>query len=307
VIFAVISIRRSYWLDPKNKVIVISGCDSGFGKLSVRQLSRKGCTILAGCYTKEGIQSLNSEKPSNVFPFHLDITKQESIDNATQIIKQHCQDKSLWALINNAGIAKAGIIDLSTMAAFRDTFEVNFFGHVAMTKALLPLLRKSKGRVINTASIMGRGVSFSGGAPYVASKRAIEAFNDCLRLELRPWGITVIVIEPGFMNTPIVTGSKQAQSEMMKNLTREQLLDYGDEYFKETEKAFDSLTKVTGNPQHVADAYVHAALSLYPKHRYLVGYDAWIIFSWLPLLPSWLQDLIVNLVPQPVPAVLKKK
>jgi len=305
VFIVVIWVRRLFYLSSVNKVVFISGCDSGFGKLAAIQLSRKGCTILAACLTKDGIQSLKAEKLANLIPIQLDITNSESINNAIKITNEYCEGKGLWALINNAGIASAGVFDLTDMKVYRDILEVNFFGHVEVTQGLLPLLKKSKGRIITTASILGRGFGLPGSGPYIASKRAIEAFNDCLRLELKPWGVSAIVIEPGFMNTPIVENSIQSHTELRRNISKEKLEEYGEVFFNEVDKGFKILPKLLGNPQLVCDAYIHAALAVYPKQRYLVGIDAWLIFSWLALIPSFMADL--PFVKQPLPAVLRKK
>jgi len=308
VLYIVITIRRSQLLPSSNKVVLISGCDSGFGKLSALQLSSKGCTVLAGCYTNEGIQSLNAEKRSNLIPFSLDITKQKSIDDAVKLVNKYCKDQGLWALINNAGIAHGAEVDLLPLQGMRDLLEVNFFGHVAMTQALLTFIKKSKGRIINTASVAGRGIAIPRLTSYVVSKRAIEGFNDCLRIELKPWGINVIVIEPGYMGTEIFANARLLHVEWRRNIPKEKIEEYGDVYFNELEsQAASRRTRKIGDPQLVSDAYTHAVLSSYPKQRYLVGTDAWLIFSWLPLVPSWLGDIIISyLSPMPVPLVLRK-
>jgi len=288
--------------------VLISGCDSGFGKLSALQLSRKGCTVLAGCYTQTGKQNLLSEKLPNLIPFDLDITDQDSINNAVKLTKKYCKEYPLWALINNAGIGALGLIDLIPVDTFRKVLEVNFFGHVSITPQLIPLLKKSKGRIINTASIMGRGVATPGACAYIVSKRALEAFNDCLRIELRPWEVSVSVIEPGYMNTDLFGSVIKSFEEMKRIIPKEKLEEYGEEYFKDVEKILENLPRFLGNPQKVSDAYEHAVLAQHPKQRYLVGNDAWLLYSWLALLPSWLADFITaTLGPQPLPAFLRKK
>jgi len=290
--------------------VFISGCDSGFGKLSALQLSRKGCTVLAGCYTQSGKQNLLSEKLPNLIPFDLDITNQDSINNAVKLTKKYCKEYPLWALINNAGIGSLGLIDLVPVDTFRTVLEVNFFGHVSITQQLIPLLKKSKGRIINTASIMGRGIASPGVCAYIVSKRALEAFNDCLRIELRPWEVRVSVIEPGYMNTDIIGSAAKNFEELKRNIPKEKFEEYGEEYFKDIEKILENLprSRMLGNPQKVSDAYVHAVLAIHPKQRYLVGNDAWLVYSWLALLPSWLADFItLKIQPQSLPAILRKK
>jgi len=276
--------------------VFISGCDSGFGKLSALQLSRRGCTVLAGCLTQPGIKNLLAEKLPNLIPFELDITSQESIENAVTLIKKHCADYPLWAIINNAGIAPLGLIDLITLEDFRKVLEVNFFGHVSITQKLIPLLKKSNGRVVNTSSVVGRGMAAVGLTAYIVSKRAVEAFNDCLRLELRPFEIGVSVVEPGFMNTDILTKSYQSSQQLKDTISKEKLEEY-QEYFNRVDRVFEKIPQLlVGNPQQVSDVYTHAVLAKYPKQRYLVGTDAWLLFSWLPLLPSWIADYIHTLM-----------
>lgn len=308
IVFIIIQYRRSLWLTPSpQKFIFISGCDSGFGNLAAKRLGRMGCTVLAGCLTKDAIKSLQAEKLP-IVPFEFDISKQESIDRAVEIINHHCKDHGLWAVINNAGIGRFGVIDLLDFDVFREVLEINFFGHVSITKALLPLLKKTKGRVINTASAIGRGVAGYGKTPYICSKRAMEAFNDCLRLELNPWGIKVIVIEPGYTNTNILPTAKNSWVELEKRLPKEKREEYGEVYFNDIKKWFGRVDpSQIGKPEPVVNAYVHAALAQHPKQRYMVGTDTWLIYSWLPLLPSWLSDEITKrLEAFPLPSFARK-
>jgi len=206
IVICIVMYRRSLYLPAdKNKIILVSGCDTGFGYLIALELSQKGCTVLAGCLTDPGVESLASLNRKNLFPFKLDITNQESVAYCKTFAEKHCGELGLWALINNAGIGAGGNIDMISLQSVRNVFEVNLFGHCAMTQALLPLVKKRKGRIINMVSMAGRDMGTYGAMSYFAVKRALNAFNDCLRLELHSRGILVIAIEPGFMKTNIIS------------------------------------------------------------------------------------------------------
>jgi len=292
----------------RSKVVLISGCDSGFGKLIALELSQRGCTVLAGCFTEIGIKSIQLEKRDNLIAFELDITDQQSIKKCKKLADHYCNNTGLWALINNAGIAKGGNIDMITLDSVREVFEVNFFGHVAMTQSLLSLIKQRKGRIINMASMAGRDFLVGNGTmSYAASKRAIEALNDCLRLELKPWKILVSVIEPGFMKTNMISPQNLSQivDEQKQTASQEVLEQYGENYFKDVKERATAISLGAGDPNEVTEAYLHAVLGKYPKQRYLVGREKWLLLL-LTNVPVWISDWIFALA-VPKPTYFRKK
>jgi len=280
--------RTVFKINPQNKVVLISGCDSGFGNGTALELSRLGFKVIAGCYTQSGFNSFEGVK--NVTAIHLDITSQNSISEAFEVVEKLCPN-GLWALINNAGIAEGLNLEFTSMEIYRKVMEVNFFGHVMMTKKFLPLIKKRKGRIVNMASIAGRTGSALVSA-YCASKHAMEGWSDSLRQDMSRFGIHVIVVEPGFMNTPIVQQVEHTLKRCILATPKETLEEYGGENFENSLKSsYSFLNNLSEDPKKVVDAYINACISAIPKSRYVVGIHSWIILIDC-YLPSWLRDRI---------------
>lgn len=181
-----------------SKVVVITGCDSGFGEMTAVRLSGLGYHVVAACLTSEGRDRIQTLVAKAVV---CDITKLKDVENLVQVTDDLCNSKqySLWALVNNAGIALSGPLDWISMDIYHKVMDVNFFGHVQVTKLMLPLLKRQKhSRIINLSSIAGFYCSANLSA-YGASKHAMEGFMKSIREELRPWGIYVSNVNPGFM------------------------------------------------------------------------------------------------------------
>ncbi|CAF1214507.1 unnamed protein product, partial [Adineta ricciae] len=186
-------------VDPKGKYVLISGCDTGFGNGLAIELDKQGYNVLAGVYSPDSVTTLTSQLSTKATVFQLDITKKESIESAYELVA--AKTKTLHALVNNAGVSTGGHVDWITTESMRRIMDINFFGHVDMTKTFLPLLIARRGsRVINICSIAGF-ISPPSGSAYCASKYALESFSDCLRREMFSWGLHVSIIEPGIMRT----------------------------------------------------------------------------------------------------------
>ena len=208
---------RSPNIDPNGKYVLISGCDSGFGHGLAIELDQQGFNVLAGIFVPDNITILKNTLSSKATVFHLDITKQEDIDAAFDLVKD--KTRVLHGLVNNAGISTSGYIDWMTMESMRKIMDVNFFGHVAMTKKFLPLLiAKPNSRVVNICSVAGFFTAPMKSA-YSASKYALESFSDCLRREMAPWGLYVSVIESGPMRTPIIEGHDLLMNKFWNRLS----------------------------------------------------------------------------------------
>ncbi|CAF5141022.1 unnamed protein product, partial [Rotaria sp. Silwood1] len=174
-------------INSKGKYVLISGCDTGFGHGLALELDKQGFNVLAGVYLPENVDSLKTKLSSKATVFRLDITKQQDINDAFELVKE--KTNVLHALVNNAGIGAGGFIDWITLESMHKIMNVNFFGHVAMTKKFLPLLiAKRDCRVINICSVMGF-ITPPCMSAYCASKYAFESFSDCLRREMTPWGL----------------------------------------------------------------------------------------------------------------------
>ena len=183
------------------RVALISGCSTGIGRATALRLDRNGWTVYAGVRKPDDAEGLAAEGSDRLRPLLLDVTDPDSIDACRERIGAEAP-RGLHALVNNAGVAYTGPVEFIPLDDFRDQLEVNLIGHIAMLQAMIPALRLTGGRVVNVTSIGGVvATPFFG--PYNISKFGLEAVSDCLRTELRPWGIETIAIEPGSIATEI--------------------------------------------------------------------------------------------------------
>lgn len=183
---------------PANNVVVITGCDSGFGEMTAIKLSKMGFHVVAACLTTKGVAKMKNVAALTI---QCDITKEKDVEELTAATTKYIESKGLrlWGLVNNAGIAVGRCLDWMTMDLYRKVMDVNFFGHVHVTKCFLPLLKHSKNsRIVNLSSMAGLN-GMGGLSAYCASKFAMEAFMKSLRDEMRAWNIHVSNINPGFM------------------------------------------------------------------------------------------------------------
>ena len=203
-------------IKPKDKYVLISGCDSGFGHGLAIELDKQGFHVLAGIYMPENEESLRNTLSSQATVFHFDITRQEDIDAEYELVKD--KTNTLHALVNNTGVLSMGFIDWTSLESIRRIIDTNFFGHVDMTKQFMPLLiAKRDSRVVNTGSILVC-ITVPASMSYCVSKYAIESFSDCLRYKMAPWGLRVSIIEPGSMKTYLLNGHERALSNMWASL-----------------------------------------------------------------------------------------
>ncbi|XP_055952931.1 retinol dehydrogenase 16-like [Argiope bruennichi] len=228
-------------IDIKNKAVLITGCDSGFGYLLAQQLDKKGFKVFASCLFPcgPGASELKAILSARSKVFGLDVRKQESVLQALEFVKENLESYELWAVVNNAGVRRGFSMELSSVQDFEDCMDVNALGLVRVTKAFLNLLKPSKGRIINVTSICSR-LPVSGIVPYTMSKHAAAGFNDCLRANLAPIGIKVISIEPTCFLTTMTEKNAikkdleeriiENEEEIMKNYGKNQIENYGNFY-----------------------------------------------------------------------------
>jgi NAD(P)-dependent dehydrogenase (short-subunit alcohol dehydrogenase family) len=276
--------------------VLISGASTGLGLSCAQALAEVGYLVFAGVRSDKDAEKLASLSPAMV-PVRLDITDPASIRNAVDFICAKIPDRGLNGLINNAGIVVGGSMEFVPLDALRKQFEVNFFGHVATTRAFLPLIRKARGRIINMGSVSGL-VAFPFMGPYCASKFAMEAFTDALRMELKPWGIHVSIIEPGSIATPIWDKALLLAESHTRKLEPGQLALYEQNLQAAYQAAQKSASRAI-DPKHVVAAAIHALTSPKPRTRYVVGQDArrYAVFRWLPdPLKDWLIARKIGLI-----------
>ncbi len=222
----------------------------------------------------------------------LDVTKEDQVAKvAAQVDAENPQ--GLFALVNNAGVSRAGLIDWLSISDFRFCMEVNYFATVSVTKAFLPSLKKSKGRVVMMSSAAGVACGYPVTCAYSASKRAVELFASALRQEVRPWGITVSTLNPGFHRTEINHNAADTLRVAFEKAPKEIQEEYGETYLRATSEAMTEFTeKKALDPKNVIRAYVHAITSTRPKVQYRVGIDAKGLFPFLQIFPLRVGEIL---------------
>jgi NAD(P)-dependent dehydrogenase (short-subunit alcohol dehydrogenase family) len=268
--------------------VVVTGASSGIGRACTVALAREGFEFFAGVRDVKDGQLLAESTDGRITPLLLDVTVAESVRAAAEQVADGVGALGLAALVNNAGIGVFGPVAALPVAALRRQYEVNVFGQVAVTQALLPLLRRSRGRIINVGSI-GDRLTMPFGAALTSSKWALASITEGLRMELRPAGIRVILIEPASIHTEAVE-KMEAQTE--------QTLDGFDQGDRERYgKAFRTMTRhalgrerAGSPPEAVARRVVQAITARRPRTRYLAGKHAHLLAA----LARWVPDRLFD-------------
>lgn len=258
---------------PHEKAVLITGCDRGFGYGFAKTLGDAGFQVFAGCLRLSDSQISNLNRHPRIHCLQLDVTKSHEVQLALNYVLLHLQKNELWAVINNAGISKGTDIETTSMQKIEEVIDVNLMGTIRVTKAFLPLLRKSKGRVINIASAAGR-LLLPGFLPYSISKNAVISFSDGLRLELRKFDVHVISIEPWIYKTRLSDTSRIAK-EIEKELqprTNSSSDEYKDHAAMLKKTAMDLFSwGVSSNLDEVFEVVQDAVMLEYPPYRYSPG------------------------------------
>ncbi len=259
--------------------VVVTGASSGIGAAVARDLARRGFRVFGTVRRPEDAAALEG-----VSPVRMDVTDQASIGLARHEVERALAGQPLAGLVNNAGIPAAGPLELLPIDEFRRVLEVNLVGAVAVTQAFLPLLKSSRGRIVNMSSVAGReALPFMG--PYAASKFGLEAVSDSLRRELAPFGVKVIVVEPG-----------SVQSKIWDKIEAIDLGRYQGSPYERVLERFRKAALKSGErglpAERVARAVARALTARRPPTRILVmrGVVAYRLFELLP--DRWMDWLI---------------
>lgn len=268
--------------------VVVTGASSGIGLATATLLAARGYRVYAGVRSDDAAVRLRAVH-SHIEPLPLDVCEPQSI---TQAAREIPADLPLAGVVNNAGIAVAGPLEHITPAELRMQFEVNVVGPLAVTQAFLPRLRAARGRVIFVGSISGRfAVPFI--APYSASKFALRALADAMRIELAPDGMFVSLIEPGSVKTPIWEKGREAQRHLWERLSEEARAAYAGA-MKAVVLQAEREERSGIAPEAVAHAISHALSASRPRAHYLVGTPARIGSMIVNLLPPRLHDRFIR-------------
>jgi NAD(P)-dependent dehydrogenase (short-subunit alcohol dehydrogenase family) len=270
--------------------VVITGASTGIGHASALHLASLGFKVFAGVRRDEDADRLRAAANGSIEPVHIDVTDQASIDAAAGRVRE-ATGGSIAGLVNNAGIAVPGPLEHLPMDEFRRQIEVNLTGQVAVTQAFLPMLRPSRGRIVNIGSIGGR-VALPLLGPYAASKHAMEGLTDSLRRELRPSGIEVSIIRPGPIKTEIWERGNAKADELLERMPAA-AEHYGAAIAGARAGAAERLKEAIP-PHEVAEVVAHALTSDKPRTRYLVGPRTRLMALMATVLPDRLFDRLME-------------
>lgn len=263
--------------------ILVTGASSGIGKACALLLAAKGYAVLASVRRAEDGEALREQASGNVSSLLLDVTDGSSIERAAAEAGQRVGAAGLSGLVNNAGIGQAGPLEYFPLEDVRRQLEVNVLGPLAVTQAFLPLIRRAQGRIVNIGSI-GDRITMPFGGPLCASKRAVAALTEALRLELRPWGIHVALVEPGSISTPAVEKVAADGERLLARLPREGAARYGALFRSFLDRGMKR-ERAGSAPDVVAATVLRALTEPRPRTRYLVGKDSQLL-SRLAYLPD---------------------
>jgi len=284
--------------------VLITGASSGIGYATATRLARRGTIVFAGIRRQVDGETLLREGAGNIVPMLIDVADHTSLLRAHAKIES-LREYRLEGLVNNAGTALAGPLELLPLAEIRKQFEVNFFGALATIQTFLPMLREHHGRIVNVSSVSGKlALPFLGA--YASSKFALEAASDALRLELRPLGVSVSVVEPGAVRTAIWRHSSDKSLKILDDAPLERRADY-DAAIRQSMRLAQRAELSGLTADRVARTIEHALFEKRPRARYLVGFDARVRVA-LARLPEPLRDWIISTAlgtsghPDPAPA-----
>ncbi len=277
---------------PGNKnTIVITGASTGIGAACALILDKLGYFVFAGVRKNEAAEKLQEQASPKLKPIFLDVTDSASIQSAVETVTNVVGDRGILGLVNNAGVAVPSPLELLPIAEFQQQMNINVTGQLAVTQGFLGLLRQGQGRIVNMGSVSGRSAAPFMGA-YNASKFALEALTDVMRMELKPWGISVSIIEPGAIATPIWEKSFMQVDTARKTLPQSAETLYG-EAMNAVRKRVGIIASEGISPDFVAEIVVQALTAKQPKTRYVVGRDAKIAVLLRHLLPDHLYDRVM--------------
>jgi NAD(P)-dependent dehydrogenase (short-subunit alcohol dehydrogenase family) len=281
------------------KAVLVTGASKGIGEACALRLVQRGFRVFAGVRQSADGAALVAKAaqagglPAPLTPLILDVTDPEQTAFAAMQVAEAVGDQGLWGLVNNAGVAVAGPLEFLPIDELRRQLEINVIGQVSVLQAVMPLIRKAAGRVVFIGSVSGRSALPFTGA-YAASKFALEAIADALRVEVMPWAIQVSIVEPGVIATPIWETSLRKGEELIRQMSPEAERLYGKLIAGIRRRAMLARDGRTGLPASaVADVVEHALTAAQARTRYVVGRDARMRLLLNTLLPARLRDRLV--------------
>lgn len=251
------------------KAIVITGTSTGIGKACALYLDKMGYKVYAGVRNNLDGDRLKNEASATLEPILLDVADSESIRSAANIINKETGGK-VFGLVNNAGIGRGGALEVTPVKEIQKLMNINVIGLMAVTQTFIPMLRNTKGRIVNIGSTSSL-LAFPGASAYSASKFAVRAITDSLRLELKPFGMSVILVAPGAVESEIWDKGK-AYKEEMRKLVDPEIAELYAPLKRFGDRLNEQIKKIPA--VEVAKVVATALDTNKPKRCYPVGSDA---------------------------------
>ncbi|CAG2175299.1 unnamed protein product [Oppiella nova] len=293
-----------FWrkISPKDKSVLITGCDSGFGNRLAFRLNELGFRVYATVLSEQsvGAQDLTTKCKfaDNMCVLEMNVTKEDQINRCYDFVESDLQKNGcvLWAVVNNAGVVTYGHTEWGPFDEITKTFDVNVFGVIRVTRKFTPLIRLSQGRIVIVASLGGRLVADNLGV-YCMSKFSIIAYSDALRREMRKFKVKVSTIEPLLFKTAMYEMAKPSLDRNWMTTDDTIREAYGEHYFAHQLKVLDWEFKIgmgTKNLDIVVNDMIAAVVSVSPNRRYtpVNRFMFKIIPPFIPLLPQWIVDRV---------------
>ena len=271
--------------------IFITGASSGIGRATALRLARNGWRVFATVRRETDARAIQEEANGTLESVRMDLGDRDSIAAAARDVKVRLNGGGLDGLFNNAGIGGISPVECTPLDALREIYEINLFGQIAVIQAFLPLVRLAKGRIVNTGSV-GDHIS----PPFIgvlcSSKAAFASMSAALRLEMRPQGTHVCVIEPGSINTPAVEKTLGGVEKTIAGLPPEGAGLYG-EALRRMGRTFLNNERAGSSPEVVAEVVERALTDRRPRTRYAAGKDSVKLATLARCLPEKLLDLAI--------------
>ena len=269
--------------------VLVTGASRGIGKSIVQHLAGRGWDVIAGVRTEADGAAVTALNPQRISSVILDVTDAGQIAALDQSLPQR-----LDAVVNNAGIVVSGPMEAVTPDDWRKQLEINVIGQLAVTQAVLPRLRESRGRVVFISSVNGR-LSMSLIGAYCASKFALEAAADALRMELRPWGIGVALVEPAQTDTDMWRTADDMVEQAEAALTTEQRALYA-KHIAGMKKMIPVSQRMAVPAEKVSAVVEEALTARRPRARYVVGAGNKLQVALMTNLPTAVRDVVLRRV-----------
>ncbi|MGA1835935.1 SDR family oxidoreductase [Herbiconiux sp. 11R-BC] len=259
---------------------VVTGASTGIGRATAQRLAVDGFHVLAGVRRPADAQKIAGP---GIEPVILDVTDDAQIASIVERVTHDSEKRTLQVLVNNAGVAVNAPVEVLTLDDWRFQFDVSVFGQIAVTRALLPVLLSTRGRIVNITSVGGR-VAMANFAAYSGAKFAMEAVSDSLRREVEPFGVTVVKVTPGAVSTNLTGSGLAAAARIAETMTPEQRARYA-----ELRRAYvaqaEGFARDGVSPERAAAVISRAVTARRPKTRYTIGRDG-ALFTFLPRVVS---------------------